>query len=221
MTSVMGKSNMAWQSNYTKLFIDGVWVAPATTEVIEVVSPATEAVCAQVPAASNSDVDRAVEVARCAFEEGPRPRQLLPERIEALGRLSVAISARLEDLAQTITAEMGCPITQSRKIQAARAKDRLGPRQGREGDRDRERLPIRAQRCGIQLRSEARTAAGQPDRHRDGRDPRSIRGDAITRRRIQERGIGREGGLECFDAYVETRSISLPRDLVSAESVKS
>jgi aldehyde dehydrogenase (NAD+) len=93
MTSVMGKSNMAWQSNYTKPFIDGIWVAPATTEAIEVVSPTTEAVFARVPAASNADVDRAVEAARRAFDEGLWPRQLLPERIEALARLSVAIES--------------------------------------------------------------------------------------------------------------------------------
>ena len=125
MTSVTGERNMTWQGNYTKLYIDGAWVAPATTEVIEVVSPATEAMIAQVPAASNADVDRAVQAARRAFDEGPWPRLSLAERIEALGRLSVAMEARLEDLAQTISAEMGCPITQSRKIQAARAKDRL------------------------------------------------------------------------------------------------
>ena len=116
---------MTWQGNYTKLYIDGVWVAPATTEVIEVVSPATQAMIAQVPAASNADIDRAVEAARRAFDEGPWPQLPLEERIEALGRLSVALEARLEELAQTVTAEMGCPITQSRRIQAARAKDRL------------------------------------------------------------------------------------------------
>jgi betaine-aldehyde dehydrogenase len=38
---------------------------------------------------------------------------------------------------------------------------------------------------------------------------------------FKESGIGREGGLEGFDAYVETRSISLPGDLVRAESVRS
>ena len=38
---------------------------------------------------------------------------------------------------------------------------------------------------------------------------------------FKESGIGREGGLEGFDAYVETRLISLPGDLVRAESVRS
>jgi acyl-CoA reductase-like NAD-dependent aldehyde dehydrogenase len=116
---------MTGPGNYTKLFIDGAWVTPATTEVIEVVSPATEAVIARVPAASNADVDRAVEAARRAFDEGPWPRLSLDERIEALERLSVAVTARLEELAQTITAEMGCPITQSRTFQATRSRDRL------------------------------------------------------------------------------------------------
>jgi len=49
---------MTWQGNYTKLYIDGVWVAPATTEVIEVVSPATQAMIAQVPAGRRSRSSR-------------------------------------------------------------------------------------------------------------------------------------------------------------------
>jgi acyl-CoA reductase-like NAD-dependent aldehyde dehydrogenase len=39
---------------------------------------------------------------------------------------------------------------------------------------------------------------------------------------FKESGIGREGGPEGFDAYVETRSISLPAELMQArESVMS
>ncbi|HWW54518.1 MAG TPA: aldehyde dehydrogenase family protein, partial [Acidimicrobiales bacterium] len=58
---------------YDRLFIGGDWVAPATSAVIEVISPHTEEVIAQVPEASTADVDRAVVAARRAFESGTWP----------------------------------------------------------------------------------------------------------------------------------------------------
>ena len=58
----------------TELFIDGQWVAPSTDAVIEVVSPHTEQVIGQAPAAAPADVDRAVAAARAAFDDGPWPR---------------------------------------------------------------------------------------------------------------------------------------------------
>lgn len=55
------------------LFIGGEWAEPLGTDVIEVVSPHTEQVIGRVPHASEADVDRAVAVARQAFDEGPGP----------------------------------------------------------------------------------------------------------------------------------------------------
>ena len=64
----------------TDLFIGGGWVAPESTEVIEVVSPATEEVIGRAPHASTADVDRAVAAARAALAVVPadRHRALLP-----------------------------------------------------------------------------------------------------------------------------------------------
>jgi len=45
---------------YKELYIGGEWVAPDGSEVIEVISPATEEVIGQVPHASTGDADRAV-----------------------------------------------------------------------------------------------------------------------------------------------------------------
>jgi aldehyde dehydrogenase (NAD+) len=42
-------------------------------EKIDVVNPFTEQVIAQVPAAQEADVDRAVQAAREAFDHGPWP----------------------------------------------------------------------------------------------------------------------------------------------------
>jgi len=109
MTQIPARSTM---------FIDGAWVAPRSREAIAVISPATERVVATVPKGSREDVDAAVSAARRAFDAGPWPRLSVAERIEAVGRLRAVFARRQEEMAQTITAEMGSPITQSRTIQS-------------------------------------------------------------------------------------------------------
>ena len=109
---------MIWQGNYAKLFIDGEWVDPSSSETIEVVSPFTEQVVARAPSASRADVDRAVAAAREAFDRGPWPQMTLAERLEVLRRLSHAYRERREVLAGLVTEEMGCPISQSLMMQA-------------------------------------------------------------------------------------------------------
>ncbi len=96
---------------YRKLFIGGEWVEPSTTATIDVISPHTEEVIARVPEAREADVDRAVAAAREAFDHGPWPRMAPGERADIMERLSAAITARADDIATTITAEMGSPIS--------------------------------------------------------------------------------------------------------------
>ena len=76
------------------LFIGGEWVKPASGEVIEVISPATEEPVARVAAATAADVDRAVGAARTAFDDGPWPRLAPAERIDANDARSQAIVLR-------------------------------------------------------------------------------------------------------------------------------
>ncbi len=96
---------------HDKLFIGGEWVAPATSATIEVVSPHTEEVIARVPEASPADIDRAVGAARRAFDEGPWPRLDPAERADVMAEVSQTIQARSQDYAETITREMGSPIS--------------------------------------------------------------------------------------------------------------
>jgi betaine-aldehyde dehydrogenase len=96
---------------HTKLFIDGDWGAPATGATIDVISPHTEEVIARVAAAAEADVDRAVAAARRAFDDGPWPRLSAAERADAMARLLAALQSRSEEMANTITAEMGSPIS--------------------------------------------------------------------------------------------------------------
>jgi aldehyde dehydrogenase (NAD+) len=90
------------------LYVGGEWVAPAGTNTIEVISPTTEEVIARVPEAAEGDVDRAVEAAKAALA-GPYPLLTPAERAGYLRKLSLAIQARSQELADTITAEMGSP----------------------------------------------------------------------------------------------------------------
>ena len=97
------------------LYIDGAWLASASTESIAVINPATEAVIADAAAGHGEDIEKAVAAARLAFNSWSHAP--LSERLELLQRISAGISARAGELAETITSEMGCPIGFARTAQ--------------------------------------------------------------------------------------------------------
>ena len=107
---------MVRQGHYDSLFIGGSWVEPATAERIDVISPVTEEPIASVPAGAPSDIDRAV-VGRPGGVRGWLGEKPNDERVGILHRLRDRLVEVGEEMAQVITAEMGCPITQSRAIQ--------------------------------------------------------------------------------------------------------
>lgn len=111
------QSNL-WHGRYDTLFIGGRWVEPTSDSTIEVISPATEHLVARVPAGVEADIDAAVGAARAAFDSGPWPRMSLAERIGVLRALSTELAAHEAQIAQLVTAQMGCPITLSTKMQA-------------------------------------------------------------------------------------------------------
>jgi aldehyde dehydrogenase (NAD+) len=105
-------------TNTDRLYIGGDWVAPRSTDVVDVVSPHREEVIARVPDGSPADIDAAVAAARTAFDEGPWPRMTPGERADVLARIGEGYAARLGDMAQVITDEMGSPIIFSQIAQA-------------------------------------------------------------------------------------------------------
>lgn len=102
-----------------ELFIGGVWSTPSTDARIEVVSPHTEMPVAHVAAAGTDDVNRAVEIARTAFDTGPWPRLDPAERIAAVRGLAKAYGERRQEMAELITSEIGAPISFSQRAQVA------------------------------------------------------------------------------------------------------
>jgi phenylacetaldehyde dehydrogenase len=92
------------------LLIDGEWVAPADGGVFDVANPADGSALAQVARAGARDVDRAVQAARRAFDDGPWPRMSGRERGRLLYRLADLLEEHLEEFAQLESLDNGKPV---------------------------------------------------------------------------------------------------------------
>ena len=101
----------AFKTEWDKLFIGGKWTEPATTDVIEVHSPATGELVGKVPLASAADVDAACAAARKAFDDGPWPHMSPQERAAVLGAAVKLMEERADELKFLLAAETGQPPT--------------------------------------------------------------------------------------------------------------
>jgi aldehyde dehydrogenase (NAD+) len=99
-----------------KFYIGGAWVAPSSKQEMEVINPATESPVAVITLGNPEDVDRAVASANQAFASWSQTSK--EERLALLERLLQIYRDRYEEMAQTMTTEMGAPITLSRAAQA-------------------------------------------------------------------------------------------------------
>jgi aldehyde dehydrogenase (NAD+) len=102
---------------YESLFIGGRWEAPASAARIPVYSASTEDAIGSVPAGSVDDVSRAVAAARRAFDAGWAFTPAA-ERAEWLRKLADGLGKRKQEIASTISQEVGMPISMSLPIQA-------------------------------------------------------------------------------------------------------
>ena len=100
---------------YRDVYAGGRLVGSGSADVITIVNPATEEVAGAVPSMVRPDVEVAVAAARKAFDAGPWPQVSPADRAAAMDRLAAAIEARAEDTARLVTAEMGMPISLSRR----------------------------------------------------------------------------------------------------------
>jgi len=105
-----------------KLFINNEWRDAASGETMDVVNPATEEVCATVPAADQRDLDAAVEAARAAFN-GPWSRLSARERGRLVRRLGERLMERADEFARLETLHNGKPITEARHIEIPAAAE--------------------------------------------------------------------------------------------------
>lgn len=98
-------------TSYSQLFIGGRRVTPLSSDLIEVRSPYDDSMIGIVPAASKADIDKAVEIARKAFDFGPWPHTAPEERQAILTRFLELYATRADEFAELIVRENGTPLT--------------------------------------------------------------------------------------------------------------
>jgi acyl-CoA reductase-like NAD-dependent aldehyde dehydrogenase len=98
-----------------KIFIGGEWVEPSGADPIEVVNSTTEEAMGTIPGCTPVEVDRAVEAAREAFESWSQTSR--EERAGYITAVAKGLGERAEEIAATITQELGMPLKLSEIIQ--------------------------------------------------------------------------------------------------------
>ncbi len=93
-------------------FIGGAWVPSSGSERLPITNPASGETLAEVPLSAAADLDRAVAAARAALPEWRSVSVI--ERGRRLFALREELARRREDLAQSVTAEMGKTIGDAR-----------------------------------------------------------------------------------------------------------
>jgi aldehyde dehydrogenase (NAD+) len=102
--------------DHLNFYIDGRWVPPATPATRDVINPATEQPIGKISMGSAVDVDRAVTAARKAFETYSRTTR--EERSALLEHIIRVFKTKQDELATTISTEVGAPMWLSKAAQA-------------------------------------------------------------------------------------------------------
>ncbi|MEU6680807.1 aldehyde dehydrogenase family protein [Streptomyces sp. NPDC046925] len=98
------------------MYIGGAWRPAVGTDTITVLNPADEKPVGEVPAGTAEDIDAAVRAAREAF---PGWAATPPaERGALIGALRDQLVARKDEIAETVTAELGSPLPFSQMVHA-------------------------------------------------------------------------------------------------------
>jgi len=107
--------NTGLQAKREQVYIGGEWVG-VDRPLVDVISPATEEVFGQAAVGDRSDIDRAVALAREAFDHSDWPRRPAAERIALVRRLAEEFESGWPVVAATVTAESGTPISVCRTL---------------------------------------------------------------------------------------------------------
>ncbi|XP_062228661.1 benzaldehyde dehydrogenase, mitochondrial-like [Phragmites australis] len=105
------------QVNYTKLLINGNFVDSASGKTFPTLDPRTGEVIAHVAEGDSEDINRAVDAARKAFDEGPWPKMTAYERSCVLLRFADLIEKHNDEIAALETWDNGKPYEQSAHIE--------------------------------------------------------------------------------------------------------
>jgi aldehyde dehydrogenase (NAD+) len=89
-------------------YVNGAWVAPLQSTLLDVINPSTEESFAQIAVGGPADVDRAVAAANAAFPAFARTTR--KQRLDLLRAILSEYEKRRQDIAKTLSQEMGAPL---------------------------------------------------------------------------------------------------------------
>src|SRR5271154_88629 len=98
-----------------QFYIDAQWVRPTHEHDFAVINPATEEPIATISLGSAADVDKAVVAAKKAFES--YSETTVDERRRFLQKIIEVYQAKSDEMAETISREMGAPLSFSKAAQ--------------------------------------------------------------------------------------------------------
>ncbi|MEN0079570.1 MAG: aldehyde dehydrogenase family protein, partial [Pseudomonadota bacterium] len=101
---------------YLQFYINGAWVDPAEPRTLDVENPATEEPFARISLGAHSDVDKAVSAAQAAFPEFAATS--VEYRAELLDKIAAGYQARMGEIAENISDQMGAPLWLANAAQA-------------------------------------------------------------------------------------------------------
>src|ERR1700744_166597 len=123
MTATVDQSVEQFTTTPRQLFINGQWIDAASGKTFETPNPATGATLANVAEGDAEDIDRAVQAARKAFDEGPWSRMTPSERGRIIWRIGDLILPNAEGLAQLESMANGKPYAVARGADVPLAAD--------------------------------------------------------------------------------------------------
>jgi aldehyde dehydrogenase (NAD+) len=99
-----------------QFYIDGRWVSPTKAFDFAVMNPANEEPVATISLGSTADIDKAVAAASRAFAS--YSETTLDQRLAFLQRIIEVYQSKMGEMAETISQEMGAPLSLARAAQA-------------------------------------------------------------------------------------------------------
>ena len=134
---------MAADNDY-RMWIDGEWCGSESGEYCDSINPANSELIARIPRGTETDVQKAVQAARTAFDQGEWPRMSYQDRGDILRQVAELIRENASELSRLETLDNGKPIKESTLIDIPTAADTFDSFAGMAGELKGETIPVGA-----------------------------------------------------------------------------
>jgi len=109
---------------HDQFYINGRWVKPKGSGLIDVINSTTEEVMGRIPEGTSEDIDEAVGAAKAAFRKWSTSP--IEERAKYLAQISEKLVERRDEIAAIIASEVGMPLPLATAVQAGMPAMNMG-----------------------------------------------------------------------------------------------